>query len=69
MKTVKLNREIYNEKTVISAIDAYKDLCSIELTESEKYFDCCFENCKYDEALTACEFENYLIDLINCTKI
>ena len=69
MKTVKLHNEIYSQNAVLAAISAYKELCSVELSMTNHYYVCTFENCKYEENLTAAEFENYTIDFMNCSQI
>lgn len=66
MKTVKLNSLIYDKNAILSGIRAYADLCYIELNRTNKYFICTFLDCKYDEDITAAEFENYVIDIMNC---
>lgn len=67
MKTVKLNKEIYEKDMVKSAIKAYRGLCDVNLCSSKDYYICIFKNCRYDENLTTAEFENYVIDLMNCS--
>lgn len=66
MKTLKMSTEIYDKETVLNAVEAYKELCTIKFLEANDYFECVFENCKYDETVTVSEFENYVIDLTNC---
>ena len=66
MIRLKLNNDIYTEKSIKNVIDVYKTLANI-VVESQRdgYLTICFANCVYDEKLTVKEFENYLIGVEN----
>ena len=61
MTELNLNREIYSEKAIDEAIEAYMDYFSAERETTEKYEIIRMLNCKYDVTRTMKEFENYLI--------
>lgn len=65
MIKLRLNHEIYSEKCVNMAIDAYKELAKITLLHGKRNAEIIITHCKYDEEQTAKEFENYLICLEN----
>lgn len=60
-----LNKEIYDEKCIYAAIQAYSQLSSINCVSNEKGWVCFFYQCQYDVELTKMEFENYLIGIMN----
>lgn len=62
---LKLNKDVYTEKAVREAIKAFKNYARIELTSSDQYYVCTFNQCRYNSGLTMDEFGNYLIDLMN----
>ena len=64
-----LNRNIYPDWAVARAAADYQALASIEVTTDCEYRICSFKNCRYDEALTAKEFLNYLVNLLNSTAL
>ena len=68
MNELFLFSEIYKQRQIEETIDAFSDLCSVDVVEYEDGFGCVFSDLRYDVEITKKEFENYLIDLINTTK-
>ncbi len=66
MNELKLIKEIYQKKNIHQAIVAYRGISDVNLQDQGNYWILQFTNCKYDEARTIREFENYLIGLENC---
>ena len=62
-------KELYSKNAVLKAITDYQAISSIRLTENEHYYICSFNDCKYNLSETMKEFENYVIDLMNCRGI
>ena len=62
---LRLNKQIFDYGTVVTAIKAYMDLATITIDDDRLYWVCSFYDCVYPESLTICEFENYVIDLMN----
>lgn len=60
-----LKKEIYSLDNINEAVGAYKDICSIDITEIDNEYILCFVDTKYDANKTMNEFENYLIALEN----
>ena len=65
MKRLDLNKRVYDEKAILSAIDAFSGICSVSYSEGGDHWICLFTDCVAEESLTVREFENYLIDLVN----
>ena len=65
MSRVKINKNIFEKETVLRTIEEYSDIATININETDEYYDLNFDNCKYDQEETVKEFENYLIDLTN----
>lgn len=65
MMELKLNKQIFDGFVIETAISAYKGLATIDLLDGIDYWICSFFDCEYPEELTALEFENYVIDLMN----
>lgn len=63
---LKLNKEIYQLGVIKQAIKDFKALAQISVEDSGAYWICNFFGCERDEHQTISEFENYLIDLLNC---
>ncbi len=60
-----LNKEIYDEKYIKLAVQAYRSLAKISYKSEEDWWVCFFTATCYDMNLTKMEFENYLIALMN----
>lgn len=65
MKTLKINKEIFSDETIINALNEYKFLAKIKMTPIQNYVLLTFSDCKYEEDLTINEFQNYLIGVEN----
>lgn len=65
MMELKLNKQIFDGFAIETAISAYKGLATIDLLDGIDHWICSFSDCEYPEKLTALEFENYVIDLMN----
>jgi hypothetical protein len=63
---LRLNKEVYNLDDIRTGIKGYENLCSISVADDGKYWTCCFTECRYDALVTAREFENYIINVMNC---
>ena len=66
MTNLRLNKELFALEPIAVALSAYQGIAKIELSDDSNYWRCCFAGCKYGEEQTALEFENYLINLMNC---
>lgn len=66
MTNLRLNKELFAWEPIAAALNAYQSIAKIELSDDSNYWRCCFTGCKYGEEQTALEFENYLINLMNC---
>lgn len=64
---ISLSREIYPDQVIAQAVKDYSALASIETYMQEGRTICRFSMCRYNEELTANEFLNYLVDLLNST--
>lgn len=58
-------RAIYNRKVIEAAIEGYRHIATIELIENQTHFICRFSKCVVDEQRVFCEFNNFLIELMN----
>lgn len=68
MIQLKLKKELYSLSDIRTAQAAYAGICQLEVGENDTHWLCNFSACKYEEQRTIMEFENYLIDLINCKR-
>ena len=66
MKKIRINREIFSDKSIKITMQAYKNHAVMTLSKKEKYIDIIFWKCKYDEDQTIKEFEAevYLDDTV-----
>ena len=60
-----LHTEIYSEDKINQVQAVYREYAIITKSLVGQYWILKFDNCRYDEALTIKEFENYLIGLEN----
>ena len=67
-QTSELNlcREFYNKGIIEKAIKEFESLAEIYLYDNGAALICTFTKCKYGLRETQMEFENYIIDLLNC---
>ena len=64
------SKEFYPIGIIQKAIHAYSELAVIDIVEeSEEYFKCSFSDCVTDSERIICEFDNYLLELLNSTRI
>lgn len=68
MKAAKFHKEIFDESAIKKTIVAFSKLTEVSMIEHGYYYICYFNNCLYEEAQTLLEFENYIIDLMNCKE-
>ena len=64
-----LIKEIYSKNAIYRAIEDYQTISKIDINENDNYYICFFTLCRYDLKETMKEFENYIIDLMNCRDI
>ena len=67
MKSISLQfpKNVYSAESISVAINGYRDICKIEVTEDKDYIHCVLTNSVTDLEVTALEFCNYLIELSN----
>lgn len=67
MKSISLQypKSVYNAESVSFAIQGYRNICRIEVTEDKDHILCVLTNSVTDLEVTALEFCNYLIELSN----
>lgn len=63
MINLKLNKEIYPYESLQHSYKDYAELAKIKIEDDSQYWILSFSDCLYDEAETAKEYENYLIEL------
>ena len=56
-----LNNSIFPKEPVCLAVEAFSEICQMEIKQVGEYLMCSFFDCKEDVDLTKKEFENYLI--------
>lgn len=54
-------KTIYTKSAIERAVNDYKKICKIIITEENDSYSLNFSKCIYDETLTTNEFDNYLI--------
>ena len=62
---LRIKSNLYSEKNLRQAIEAYSKLCSIKYEIKNNIIEGRFMDCIYPEETTIKEFENYLISLEN----
>ena len=65
MKKIRINKAIFSDEAIQITIKAYNGYANMSVESRDKYAIVTFQDCKYDEELTAKEFENYLIGIEN----
>ena len=65
MIETRFNSEIYSQKAISIAAEAYKDLAEISISVTPEESLVIFDQCEYDEEQTVKEFGNYVIDVMN----
>ena len=61
----KLNKEFYESESLKKAVNAYKSIASISISEDQHFYYYKIESSIYDSDLVAKEFENYVLGLMN----
>jgi len=61
----RLTKDFYNKKALLNAVDAYKSLASISISEDSNYYYYEVKSSIYEPQLVANEFENYVLGLMN----
>lgn len=56
-----LNKELYNNDAVRKTMKAFGALAEISLSETDKYYELIFRDCKVNTIQTIREFENYVL--------
>ena len=65
MKTIEFDLNLYDQKCIKKAIDDFYDIAEIISEKCDNKIICRMLASKADINLTACEFSNYIIDLMN----
>lgn len=65
MKTIEFDLNLYAQKCIKKAIDDFYDIAEIISEKCDNKIICRMLASKADINLTACEFSNYIIDLMN----
>ena len=61
----KLCKEFYEKDALLKAIQAYKSLADISVTEDDYYYYFNIKRSDYEPDLVANEFENYILGIMN----
>ena len=59
------HKALYPFPVLLAAIEDYRRIATVSLSDEGDYFQCVFTNCVVDPERVICEFDNYLIELIN----
>lgn len=62
---MKYSKQIYSESVLRLAIDAYRSICTIDMSENSGYWIITFTGYEVEKALLEKEFSNYLIELFS----
>ncbi len=65
MTSLRISKEIYDEKSLSGAVEAYKGFAEIKIEDIGESWTVSFEKCINGEQITVKEFENYLIGIEN----
>ena len=70
MRKMKSNIQLYHKAfyplpVLLAAINDYKHIAVITVSDEGDYFRCSFTNCVVDSVRVIHEFHNYLIELLN----
>lgn len=65
MKTIEFDLNLYDQKCIKKAIEDFSDIAEIIPEKCDNKIICRVLTSKSDINLTACEFSNYIIDLMN----
>lgn len=59
------HKTLYPLPVLLTAIEDYRRIAEISLSDDGDYFRCSFTNCVVDPVRVVYEFHNYLIELLN----
>lgn len=59
------SKQIYDSKILIKAAEDFSKIAEISLQDNDENWICVFSCCLYNEELTAKEYSNYVLDLMN----
>ena len=62
------SKEFYPVEIIQNAIQAYRKLAVISVSEAQEHYTCRFTDCVIDNERIICEFNNYLIELLNSSR-
>ena len=62
---IKLNKNLYSQKTILSAVNAFSEIARIRIKEDKSYYILEIDSEWYDELRVMKELENYMIDSEN----
>ncbi len=63
------SKEFYPIAIIRKAIHAYSKLAVVDVSEEKEHYKCIFSDCVIDSERIVCEFDNYLIELLNSTEM
>lgn len=63
------SKEFYSISIIQKAIHAYSKLAVIDISEERDCYKCIFSDCIIDSERIVCEFDNYLIELLNSIEM
>lgn len=63
--TKRLCKEFYEKDAILKAIQAYKSLADISVSEDDNYYFFKINQSDYAPELVANEFENYILGIMN----
>jgi hypothetical protein len=58
------DNNIYPVEVILQAINDYRDICTIEVVQTDKTTRCIFSEGKTDMSVIMREFTNYLLELM-----
>ena len=65
---VKYTKQLYSYKIISQAINDYRGICSVLVTDSPEEYICKFHLTKEKNQIIINEFDNYLIELMCADK-
>lgn len=66
---IKYAKPFYSKLVLAAAINAYRKIANISLSEDDNYYYCEFFNCIVPADRIIHEFDNYLIELLNSQEV
>ena len=62
------SKGFYRGEDIVAAIEDYRKIATITMSEEPEHYVCSFSNCIVDPKRTVLEFSNYLIELLNTRR-